>query len=175
MKTGSPIMIVAICASIFVMSCTKNSGLVPTSTVEERVGGSTKFMNVLLYTKTAYDQHDAHSYAGGHILEFHNSDWQALQSVNSSKMQTALAYMKHAVLTGDTTGQYLNLFTYVITNASYMDAYPDSALIYGPNYTAFKTWFQNTCTNWMTANNCKNIVSNTNADWYLLKIRCGAN
>ena len=132
-------------------------------------------MNVLMYTKTAYDQHDAHSYAEGHILEFHNSDWQSLQSVNALKMQTALAYMKTAVLTGDTTGQYLNLFTYLISDAVYMDTYPDSALIYGPNFNAFKTWFQNTCTNWETANHCKNVVVNTNTSWYLMKIHCGAN
>ena len=83
--------------------------------------------------------------------------------------------MKTAVLTGDTTGQYLNLFTYVIPNAAFMDTYPDSALVYGPNYNAFKTWLQTTCINWMNANHCKNVVVNTNTDQYLMKIRGGAN
>jgi len=128
-----------------------------------------------MYTKAAYDQHDAHSYAEGHILEFRNADWQTLQSENAAKMQNALAFMKHAILTGDTTGQYQNLFTYIITDACYMDTYPDSALIYGPNYNSFKTWFQSVCTNWMTANHCNNIAVNYNTSQYLVKVHCGAN
>src|SRR5437763_4476412 len=122
--TITVITVSAICLIIFATSCNKSSSTITSAAspiIEERSGGSTKFMNVLMYTKTAYDQHDAHSYAEGHILEFSNSNWQSLQTVNALKMQTALTYMKTAVVTGDTTGQYLNLFTYLISDAVYMD------------------------------------------------------
>ncbi|HYV94159.1 MAG TPA: hypothetical protein VE978_20445 [Chitinophagales bacterium] len=176
----------AIVVMIVAASCTKESAVLPTPSslvTEERIGTSTDFMNVLVYTKSAYDEHDAHDYAEGHILEFENATWYSLKAENALKITNALAYIKHAILTPgtntfghDTTGQYLNLFTYIIVNSSYMDTYPDSALIYGPDYPAFKTWFNTTCTDWMHANGCKNTaVSKTPTSKYLVKIHCGAN
>ena len=175
----------AIIIMIVASSCTKDSAVLPTpssSATEERIGTSTNFLNVLMYTKSAYDAHDAHDYSEGHILEFEDATWESLKAQNALKITNALAYIKHAINTPgtntfghDTTGQYLNLFTYVIVNSAYLDTYPDSALIYGPHYDAFKTWFQSTCTNWMNANGCKNVAINYNTDKYLIKIHCGAN
>src|SRR5437763_583601 len=123
----------AIFLMIFAASCTKNSSIVATpssSAVEASEKNLYKLMNVLMYTKSSYDKHDAHSYAEGHILEF-STNWKLVKDVNTIKIQNALAFMKTAALTGDTSGQYLNLFTYVLPNSVYMDTYPDSALIYG--------------------------------------------
>lgn len=129
-----------------------------------------------MYTKSSYDKHDAHSYAEGHILEF-STNWKLMKATNTTKIQNALAFMQTAALTGDTAGQYLNLFTYVLPNSVYMDTYPDSSLIYGSvtSYNAFMSWFQSTCNNWLTANHCTKIVANWNTEKYILKMHCEPN
>jgi hypothetical protein len=140
-------------------------------------------MNVLMYTEDAYEERESQpNYEEGHFLEFENENWRTLKAENKVRIQDALAYIQHAILTPgtntfghDTTGQYLNLYTYIIVNSSYLDVYPDSALINGPDYPEFKTWFESTCVNWMNSHNCKNTSVNYNTTKYLMKIHCGAN
>ena len=166
---------------MFLASCTKDSNVSPASSstnLEER-GTGKKYMNVLVYTRSSYHQHDAHDYSEGHILEF-DTDWQSETVEYAAQMEDALAFMQKAVLSGDTTGQYQHLYTYVLPNSAYMDVYPDSALIFGPaeNFDAFKTWIQNTCTTWMNQHGCTNVVishSPKDAIKYYVKVHGGAN
>jgi len=166
---------------MFMASCTKDSNVLQTqssSTLEER-GGGQKYMNILVYTRSSYLAHDAHDYSEGHILEF-DTDWQSETDEYAQQMDDAMDFMQKAVLSGDTTGQYLHLYTYVLPNSAYMDVYPDSALIFGPpeNFDAFKTWIQNTCTTWMNTHGCTNVVishSPKDLKKYYVKVHSGAN
>ena len=170
----------AIILIMFMASCTKDSNVLPTqssSTAEARAGK--KYMNVLMYTRSSYLQHDAHDYSEGHILEFH-PDWASHTDENAAIMEDAMAFMQKAVLSGDTTENYEHLFTYILPNSAYMDTYPDSALIFGPadNFNAFQAWFKNVCGTWMTANTCSNLVISTSpkdAIKYYVKVHSGAN
>ncbi|HYV94182.1 MAG TPA: hypothetical protein VE978_20570 [Chitinophagales bacterium] len=179
MKKAIPIYtLAAIFLMIFATSCTKDSSVIttPTSaTIKGDAKNLKKLMNIILMNEAMYEKHDEHDYAEGHILEF-STNWKLLKAENTIKIQNALAFMQTAVLTGDTTGQYLNLFTYVLPSSVFMDTYPDSALVYGnpSSYNSFMSWFQTTCEDWMNLNGCSNIVVNTNKPKYIMKIHCEA-
>ena len=161
--------LITLTAALFlaiIFSCNKSEVATPISP-ELKLGGQ-KHINAIIFTDVGYVQHTQH-YDQGQILEFgihYKTD------SNAAMITDALAFLKNALLTGDTTEAYEHPFTYLIPNAGFLHCYPEPPLQSSPKFDKFKAWFEQIVNDWMDQNNCTGIATQENKVQYWAKVHC---